>query len=767
MRNASARARLTAAVWLLAVLAMAAYQLHFWRQDRLDTDLLALLPVEEHSPPLAAATSALASQSTDRVVVLLGAPSWPQARSAAAAFDAALEGAPLRRDAGVPVEREALLSFYRPFRDRLLTPDQRARLRDSSPEALADAALAGLYQPAAGPRLLPWPADPLGLWTGWWRERAAESPLRVRDDMLTVEADALHWAVLFYRAEGGAFALQNGRPLGAALDRAAVAARRAQPELRLLRAGIPLHAEAAARQAQREVSTIGLGAAAGLLLLVWLVFRSPRPIPLLALSLLVGFGFGLSACVLVFGSLHLLTLVFGATLIGVAVDYGFHYFTTRAAGEPAGRHLRRLAPALTLALGSSVLAYLALVLAPFPGLRQMAVFAAAGLTGAFLTVLCWFPLLERPDPRPPGRLASAVAASLSAWPRLRRGRESLVAAAVVVFLLAGLARLQAVDDVRQLHLPSPDLVEEQSAVARVLRLPSPAQFFVVEGADAEQVLAREETLTARLDALVAQGRLGGYRAVSAWLPSAARQSADAALTQAVESALLQRVGARLGEDLSRPAFAPAPLTLTQWRGQPATAALQAQWLGELPAGQGSVVLLSGVTPAGLPALAAAASASVGVHWVDRPAEVSALMARYRVAMGALLGLGHAVVLALLLLRFGRRGWRAWAPAAAASLCCLGLLGWLGEPLQLFHLLGLLVLLGMALDYGIFLLAHPDGRTWLAVCLGAATTLLAFGLLALSSTPALRAFGLTLLLGVGSAWLLAPLFRPDMSISPSN
>jgi len=32
-------------------------------------------------------------------------------------------------------------------------------------------------------------------------------------------------------------------------------------------------------------------------------------------------------------------------------------------------------------------------------------------------------------------------------------------------------------------------------------------------------------------------------------------------------------------------------------------------------------------------------------------------------------------------------------------------------------------------------------------------------LALSSTPALRAFGLTLLFGIGLVWLISPLFRP--------
>ena len=71
----------------------------------------------------------------------------------------------------------------------------------------------------------------------------------------------------------------------------------------------------------------------------------------------------------------------------------------------------------------------------------------------------------------------------------------------------------------------------------------------------------------------------------------------------------------------------------------------------------------------------------------------------------------------------------------------------------------LLLLGVGVDYGIFLLEHRDDpASWLAVSLGAASTLLAFGLLALSATPALHSFGLSLLLGIGLVWLLSPCFR---------
>ncbi|MBC7663537.1 MAG: hypothetical protein H7276_07020, partial [Caulobacter sp.] len=85
-----------------------------------------------------------------------------------------------------------------------------------------------------------------------------------------------------------------------------------------------------------------------------------------------------------------------------------------------------------------------------------------------------------------------------------------------------------------------------------------------------------------------------------------------------------------------------------------------------------------------------------------------------------------------------------------------------------NVLALALLLGIGVDYGIFLLERENadaGSAWLSVVLGAASTWLSFGLLALSSTPALRSFGLTLLFGILIVWFATPLYRPRSAVSP--
>lgn len=151
----------------------------------------------------------------------------------------------------------------------------------------------------------------------------------------------------------------------------------------------------------------------------------------------------------------------------------------------------------------------------------------------------------------------------------------------------------------------------------------------------------------------------------------------------------------------------------------------------------------------------------GVHFVDRTGDISALMKRWRVGMTELLLGGYLVIFAALFWRFRSRAWRALLPTLIASSLALGLVGFLGEPLSLFHVLALWLLLAMGVDYGIFLLEHSEeqGEAWLAVGLGAVSTLLSFGLLAISSTQAIHAFGVTLGAGITIVWLMSPLFVP--------
>ncbi|MCL1487440.1 MAG: hypothetical protein MH186_05725 [Marinobacter sp.] len=134
---------------------------------------------------------------------------------------------------------------------------------------------------------------------------------------------------------------------------------------------------------------------------------------------------------------------------------------------------------------------------------------------------------------------------------------------------------------------------------------------------------------------------------------------------------------------------------------------------------------------------------------------SALLGGYRVTVSLWMALAYSLVMLVLIMRYGRHWWRVILPPALATVMTLGLLAVFGQPLNLFNLLAALLILGIGLDIGIFVReSNGELPAWEAVTLSAITSLLAFGLLALSETPVLHHFGMTVLPGIGLAWLIA-------------
>jgi predicted exporter len=84
-------------------------------------------------------------------------------------------------------------------------------------------------------------------------------------------------------------------------------------------------------------------------------------------------------------------------------------------------------------------------------------------------------------------------------------------------------------------------------------------------------------------------------------------------------------------------------------------------------------------------------------------------------------------------------------------------GYVGVPLTLFSIMGLVLVLGVGVNYAIFVVEAGDRAPapFAGVLLSAATTLLSFGLLSLSSMPALHQFGTILLIGISASVLFAP------------
>ena len=258
--------------------------------------------------------------------------------------------------------------------------------------------------------------------------------------------------------------------------------------------------------------------------------------------------------------------------------------------------------------------------------------------------------------------------------------------------------------------------------------------------------------------LKVEGVLSGAQMPAAFVPSAERQRENQKLVQTqLEEPLRARQRVILGMD---PDAADAtvpnldPLTLNE-----ALASRAVPLLRDLVLAPGlHVVALQGL--ARPDAVRAAFADVAGVRLVDPTADFSTLLGKYQQRALLLTGLSALLMFIALAMRYGWKG-AGWVmvPSAIAISLAPAVLVLMGQVFTFFHAMAVVLLLSITSDYAIFCAESPADRrsvTLLAVWMAALTTLLSFGLLALSRVPAVHNFGSTMLVGILLAFFAAPL-----------
>lgn len=659
--------------------------------------------------------------------------------------------------ADLPAVRQQLL------KQRLVLLDRASReLLVASPEDFIQQRLQRLYSPFESTVLVPAEQD----WFGFadLAQRQLRQPGHIHprlDGLLVAEHEGRRWAVIHAQTHGDAF--DDQLPL---LIDDEVRSTRRQVEAEqgeLLAAGGMLHAAYGQRQAREEAGLIGSTSLIATLALLHLLFRTPRVL-LVALPVAVGALSGAAACIALFGQIHVLTLVLGASLVGVSIDFPLHYLSKSWALQPwhAYRALRLTLPGLALALATNVIGYLAMAFTPFPALSQVAVFSAAGLLGAFACATCLLPALLNAPLQP----WAAPLAWAQRGLQLRRGLLRRVPSiwllfGFIGFCIGGTSQVSFKDDLRQWVSRAPALQQQAERIGQITGFEPTSQYFLVRADNPDELLTRQEALSARLDALVAEQKLHGYLALSQLLaPAVTQENLHLALPRLLEvSQPLLNLGVTV--DMLEKELADLlgqPVTgLDEVLAGPLAEPWRPLWLGAQPDGSvAGLVSLQGLRDSA--ALQGQTDGIAGVMLVDRPAELNRLFAETQRLAAQYKLLAAALILALLCLPFGWRGaLRCLAVPLLAALGSLACLGWLGQPLTLFGLFGLLLVTAIGVDYAILMRERIGGAavSLVGTLLTAVTTWLSFGLLALSSTPAISNFGLAVGLGLVFAFALSP------------
>lgn len=743
-------------------------------KDWLETGFLALLPITEQNPEIAKAVQQHNERLNKKVIWLVAAVTSKDAIAQAQQLKQRLQASGLFSKLMLELPHQQMIKQYQqlfPYRYQLLDAQTKQTLTNN-PKDLLSQNLESLYNPLGQLMTADLEHDPLLLLGRYFK---AQNPVRLSlEQGIVILHDANQfWALLVTDLQDSHLQLDKLEALLALVKstNSQVQAEGGQ----LLVTGMPLFTASGSDTAKQEISTVGVGSSIGIIILLLLTFRSLRPLLLSSLALGSGLLAALVTSVLVFGKIHILTLVFGASLIGVADDYAIHFFCD-SFGTKTWRPrqgLYYLFPGLVIGLLTNLLSYAGLVFSPFPGLQEVALFSAVGLLGAWLTVVLLFPLLLtgfRSDHKPV--ILKIANYWQQHWPVWLLKNKRWLLPFFILFIGGGLWQISPRDDIRLLQSAPAELLKTTDKIKQLLPMNQENQFFLVSGLNGEDWHKNEQQLLKQLALLRQQQVLTHYQGLSDYWPSEQVQQENYQLldNRLYKSELINQYMTDLGfsdkavkAELSQFALASNHLlSLPSWL-QTTDEAKKQQWLGCDASHCLSLVSLMGIND--LSKLSRLQNLP-GVIWVDQAEQLSSLFARYRVSVSGLLIVAYLLVFAGLGLKFGwRNALSITLIPVVAALFSLAMMGWFDQLFSLFNLFALLLVLGIGVDDAIFFfmaekvqedIDDKRASTSLAVTLSALTTLLAFGLLAVSSTEIVHAFGFTVATGILMALLLSPL-----------
>ena len=537
----------------------------------------------------------------------------------------------------------------------------------------------------------------------------------------------------------------------------------------LVLSGPAVFAVEARDRIRREMWQLSVLAIGFVVLFLLTVYRSPRVLVLAGVPLLTGILVGVAAVSLIFGSIHSITLAFGVTVIGVAVDYPIHFFSHRKAKEAMPDTVARIWPTLRLSALTTVLGYTAMLFSGFTGLSQLGLFAVVGLATAVAVTRWVLPTLAPSELAEPQRRTVSIIAAVDQLRRLRWLPTVLLTVSTIYLITLDYSPWEG--DVANLSPISP----QRKAVDRKLRTelgaPGVQKSFVVFGDSAEDALQRSEHVASVLEDFVVQEVLGGFDAPSRYLPSKAIQAQRRAALPTMPA--LRRMLHEATRDLPfrdglfEPFVADVGVARTGPLLEPKSfeGISLGLRLGALLFSHGSkwvaLIPLRDVRDDAILATWVSRLNDSNVHYLDMKAASNKLVNRYRNEALVLLawGAGGIVLVLLLGLRSVAAALRVLLPVGAAVTGISVLLLLLDQQLSLFHLVALLLVVGIGLDYGLFFnRAFRDDaereRTVRALVVCSTTTVLVFGVLAFSGTPVLNAIGSTTAVGAVMCLLLA-------------
>jgi predicted exporter len=790
-RNSLLQGRTSWWLWLLFHLTIPLLLLlsvFFIGKVRINTMLFDMLPRSSQSKAVMEADMILSEKIGRELVILSAAQDFENAKKGAEMLFANFEHSPDFEKISLYFDSTVMAEFSRylyDYRFVIAGKETLDLLENGRAEEIAQDALASAFGVINFFPLDNIENDPFLLTERRMREFLSSSllaggSLGIKDDVLAAQkdgaslGDATWYVLLRLILTPQAASLRAGQNAVGKIYVLASEIKKTVPGLEFYFSGIPFHSYESASGAQREISLISAITIIIILFMFLYAFRSFLPVFFSILAAGVSLGTAAAAALLVFREMHIITFVFGTTLIGTCVDYSAHFFVHWKGNRSlkTGSEIRsHISKSVIMSFISTEICFCVFLFAPFPILKQFAVFSMAGLLSSFLTCFCIYPRLKIPEDNKRRFLLfeSKIFLRLKSLSLPRFARPALAAvllAATLGLLVFNFSAVKIENNLSSLYTMSAPLLESEKQAAQVLNYDSSGWYFIIAGSSAEETLENEEAFIARLEEEITRGNLGSFLGTSVFVPSIKKQKE----TYNAMKALLPLAPAQF-EYLGFPPeyahdfeneFASAQYCLPTDANALSITDISKLWIGHVYGGKYYSRVLP-LKPKDEAVFRAIAEELDHVYFVNKAKDIGRDLDTLTRTMVLFFLAAYIVISVLVCVVYPRRdSIKICAVPLLLVLTVLAVLAASKIPLGFFSAAALVLVFGLGLDYIFYMTGKKQGEekplASLAVVLSFLTTLLSFGALVLSNFTPTHIFGLTVSAGLGAAFIFAMLLQ---------
>ena len=557
--------------------------------------------------------------------------------------------------------------------------------------------------------------------------------------------------------------------------------------------------------AKKDTQNAILYASLGIALL--LMFSFPRP--LIGLLAFLPAVFGTLCSLAVYSiwheSISIMTIGFGGAIISITVDHGISYllFLDRPY-ETRGRDIVKEVRAVGfLAVLTSVCAFLTLSMSGFPILSQIGQFAAFGIAFSFLFVHIFFPLML-PKMRPGKSKKPLPLQTVVNKLFIGGGKYKAILAIVFAAVMCFYARPEFKVDIASMNTITKETIAAENLVSMVWgHKIFDKVYMLIEADTLTQLQNKCDILTNRMDKEISAKCLSKAFLPSMIFPGPERRKENlAAWLQFWDKNRKVSFYNKLGDISSELGFKTDAFADTYAvrnginYNQTSIPQQFYQQFGIYQSQKNSSwILFASLTPGcsyDSQTFFSKYHDDNSVHIFDPPffsKQLGDFLSKTFIKM--IIIIGFSVVLILLLFFWDTvLTLTALIPILFSMICTLGTLHLIGRPLNIPGLMLAVVVIGMGLDYSLYLVRayqryrneyHPfQDHVRMTIFLAATSTLIGFGALSMGDHNLMRDLGLFLVLGIGFAligtfmllpFVLTYLFKPvvlaEMNISPNS